>query len=140
MHNHQNPAGRLLEQGNYTCVLCRDGEIFTDNRQGIRPLLEFFDGHGAFPNSYAADKVVGKAAAFLYRLIGVRAVYAKVVSIPAAKVLAEGGIILEYETLADAIRDRAGTGFCPMETAVMDIGDPQEALLALRQRLKELSA
>lgn len=139
MNYELHRARKLLEQGDYTCVLCRGGQVFTDNRQGIRPLLELLDGHGNFSGFCAADKVVGKAAAFLYRLMGVKAVYAKVLSKPAAKTLAEGGILLEYEALVAAIRDRTGTGFCPMETAVMDIRDPQEALMALRQRLKELS-
>ena len=138
MHSELNRAQALLEQGNYTCVLCQGEQVFTDNRKGIRPLLELLDRHGNFPDFCAADKVVGKAAAFLYRLMGVKAVYAKVVSKPAARVLAEGGILLEYETLVDAIRDRTGTGFCPMEAAVMDIRDPKEALIALRQRLTEI--
>lgn len=133
MCNNQNQARALLEQGNYTCVLCRDADIFTDNRQGIRPLLELIDRQENLSDFCAADKVVGKAAAFLYRLMGVRSVYAKVVSKPAARVLKEGGINLVYEAMVEAIQNRTKAGFCPMETAVMDIADPQEALNILRQ-------
>ena len=38
----------------------------------------------------------------------------------------------------DAIVNRAGDGPCPIESAVADIDDPQEALVAVRQKLADL--
>jgi hypothetical protein len=129
-------AKSLLVTAGHTLVLCNEQIVITDKRRGIRPLLDLVEGKLDGCDFSAADKVVGKAAAFLYRLMGIRALYAQVVSEPAAQVLQEGGIVLEYGTLVPAIRNRTNTGFCPMESAVWNITDPQEALSVLRKALE----
>ena len=131
-------ARRILEAENYTCVLCRGESVLTDTRRGIRPLLELLEQPASWQGYSAADKVVGKAAAYLYQLLGVDAVYAQIISQPAADVLHQHGIALEYARLVPAIRSRDGTGFCPMETAVLDIEDPAEALAAVKLTLSKL--
>lgn len=68
-----------------------------------------------------------------------KAVYAGVISKPALQFLTENGIAIEYDSLVEAIRNRAGTGYCPMETAVKSISEPYPALEAVRQKLKELT-
>ena len=68
-------ARAMLESGGYTCVLCRGDAILTDKRRGVRPLLDLLDSRENFVGYSAADKVVGKAAAFLYQLLGVEFVY-----------------------------------------------------------------
>lgn len=139
MNENATQARRLLETGSYTCVLCRGDLVLTDTRRGIRPLLDLLEMTDSWNGYSAADKVVGKAAAYLYHLLGVDAVYAQVISQPAADVLQRYGIPLEYSSLVDAIRNRDGTGFCPMETAVWDIDDPTQALAAIKQVLSDLS-
>jgi hypothetical protein len=83
--------------------------------------------------------VVGKAAAFLYCLLGVKALHAGVLSVPARDVLLSAGISVEWGSLVPAIRNRAGDGFCPMETAVWDLTDPALAPDAIRAALQKLS-
>lgn len=138
MHDLES-ARSLLERGNYTCVLCRDGSTVTDSRRGVRPLLELLDSETDFHGYTAADKVVGKAAAFLYCLLGVKALYAGVISQPALSVLEGAGITVRYGTFVPAIRNRAGDGFCPMETAVWELSDPALAPDAIRAALQRLS-
>lgn len=131
-------AVSLLEFGSHTCVLCRDGTVLTDDRRGIRPLLELLESGQDMSGFSAADRVVGKAAAFLYCLLGVSSVYAKVISAPALQVLQSHGIDTYYDTRVSAIRNRTGDGFCPMETAVWDLKDPKKAPDAIRETLKKL--
>ena len=128
-------ARNLLSSGGYTCVLCRDGLCLTDTRRGIRPLLELLDSGTNLSGFSAADKVVGKAAAFLYCLMGVGHVFAPVLSQPAAELFESYGIPAEYRLLVPAIFNRDRSGLCPMESAVRDISDPQEALHAIRATL-----
>lgn len=136
MNENLIAARTHLESGSYTCVLCRGKEVITDTRRGIRPLLQLLEQKRTWRGYCAADKVVGKAAAFLYQLMEIDAVYAQIISQPAAQVLNSCGIQLEYHTLVPAIRNRDNTGFCPMETAVWDIHDPSEALITLQNALK----
>ena len=131
-------AVSLLESGGYTCVLCSEDKLFTSYDRGVKPLLEWIDSGTDMKDFSAADKVVGKAAAFLYVILGVKAVYANVMSKPAKSVLIENGISAEYCCLTEAVRNRAGTGYCPMETAVKNISEPKAALAEIRRKLEEL--
>ncbi len=128
----------LLAQGGCTCVLNRGGQLLPLTQRGIRPLLALLDSGNDYRNTCAADKVVGKAAAFLYCLLGIRALYARIISQPALDTLYHAGIAVQFDTLVPAIRNRTDTGLCPMESAVWDLDDPALAPEILRQTLTRL--
>ena len=133
-------ARDLLAQGGYTVVLCRDDVVYTDTRRGVAPLLALLDAGTDVRGFSAADKVVGKAAAFLYLRLGVAEVYAPIISESARDLLVAHGVAVSYDTLVPAIRNRAGDGYCPMETVTLPLTDPVEAECAIRRRLAELLA
>jgi len=128
-----------LNGGNYTCVLCRDNTIYTSTERGVKPLIEWLDGGIDLKGFSAADKVVGKAAAFLYVLLGVKEVYARVMSETAIQVFTENGIGYQYDVSVQNIINRTKTGLCPMEETVKEISSPSEALAAVRSKLAQLS-
>lgn len=138
MTTNLTKARELLDRGSYTCVVCRDDTVFTATTRGVAPLLAWLEDGTELSGFSAADRVVGRGAAFLYCLLGVREVYAKVMSKPAAQVLAAHGIHADAEMFTEGIINRAGTGPCPFEAAVMDIQDAREALTAIRAKRKEL--
>ena len=121
-----------------TCVLCGGELILTDKRRGVRPLLDLLENNTNVSGFSAADKVVGKAAAFLYCLLDIKCLYTPVISQPALAVLQSAGIDTQYDQLVPAIRNRTGDGYCPMESAVLDITDAREALAVIRETLKKL--
>ena len=123
-----------------TCVLCRDDRLVSSYRRGVAPLLELLDSGEDFSGFSAADKVVGKATALLYRLLGVKALYAGVISQAALDVLEGSGIALQWQEKVPYIINRAGDGQCPMEAATAQIDDPRAALEAIRQTLKALQS
>lgn len=131
-------AWDLLESGNYTCVVCNKETIYTASQRGVAPLLNWLDSGTDLTGFSAADRVVGRGAAFLYCLLGVKEVRARVMSQPAAEVLNSYGIGASAETYVDGIINRAGTGPCPFEAAVMDILDAETALIAIRNKRKQL--
>ena len=133
-------AKTLLLGGSYTCVLCRDGQTICHRERGVLPLLEHVRAEETMSGFVAADRVVGKAAAFLYVLLGVDAVYACVMSRAALAVFEKHGIAASYDTLTEKIRNRAGDGYCPMEEAVWEIEQPEAARCAIEMRLAELVA
>ena len=138
MTNELNTARELLDGGNYTCVVCRNGLIYTAAERGVKPLVNWVDAGLNLSGFSAADRVVGRATAFLYVLLGVKEVYARVMSRPAAEVLAAHGITACPDSLVDGIINRRGDGPCPFEEAVMDISDPGEALAAIRAKLARM--
>lgn len=48
------------------------------------------------------------------------------------------GIDVSYDILTDAIKNRLGNGFCPIESAVAGTESPENALVLIRNKLKEM--
>jgi hypothetical protein len=132
-------ARRILQEGGYTCVLCRGDEIHTSQARGVRPLVQWLTFGPNLQGFSAADKVVGKATAYLYCLLGVKAVHSLVMSGAAAEVLRENGIAVTQDTLVENIINRSGDGICPFEAAVWEIHTPEEALPAIRNKMAEMN-
>ncbi|MBP3506532.1 MAG: DUF1893 domain-containing protein [Lachnospiraceae bacterium] len=128
-----------LKMGEYTCVLGREGTLYTSKERGVKPLMEWIAQGVCLEGFSAADKVVGKATAFLYVLAGVRQVYAPVMSEAAMQVFVRYGIQTEADQIVPAIRNRSNTGLCPMETAVSECETPEDAYIIILEKLKELS-
>ena len=127
-------AKSLLLEGGYTCVLTRDEVVYTATARGVKPLVDWLDSNLDLRGYSAADKVVGRATAFLYVLLGVRAVHALVMSTPARQVLTENGIEAFCDREVAGIINRRGDGQCPFEEAVLGISDPVDALEIIRKK------
>ena len=138
MEHNLSKALELLNTGNYTCVVCLGDTVHTTTQRGVAPLLSWLDSQTSLTGFSAADRVVGRGAAFLYCLLGVKEVYARVMSLPAAEVLRTNNIHADAELFVEGIINRAGDGPCPFEAAVMDIQDAGEALAAIRAKRSEL--
>ncbi len=138
-NNLENVKKILDEHISYTCVIQTKSGVFHSTERGVKPLLSCLESGQDFSGCVAADKVIGKAAAFLYVLLKADAVYANIISGPAKKVLLQYDIEVSYDQEVEAIRNRTNTGYCPMETAVWDIDNPEEALVAIRKKIAELS-
>ena len=63
-------AEEILKQGTYTCVACRGDTVLTATERGVRPLTNWLRDGADLRGFAAADKVVGKAAAFSVRFAG----------------------------------------------------------------------
>ena len=73
MNKDLEQAKALLENNEeYTCAACRAGESFASEEHGIRPLMRWLNEGTDLSGASAADRIVGKAAAFLYVLLGDR--------------------------------------------------------------------
>lgn len=138
MNEATKRARERMRSGGHTCVLCRDGRFYVSDQKGIAPMMRFLEEKTDLRGFSAADRVVGRAAAMLFVLAGVHEVWAEVVSRGAVDVLTKHGIAVEYGDLTERIINRAKDGFCPMESAVMEIDDPQTGYEILVQKLQEM--
>ena len=135
MTSNLEQAKELLLENGYTCVAKKEAQIYSSMERGVKPLLNWLDSGIALQGFSAADKVVGKAAAMIYVLLGVKELYAAVISLEAKRVLESYQIAVSYGNLVERIHNRTNTGFCPMEEAVWEIEDLQEAVQAVREKL-----
>ncbi len=129
-------AKNKLKVGLFTCVLCKGKSIYTSNDRGIKPLVKWHLGGEDFSSYSAADKVVGKGAAFVYLLMKIKNIYADVISEAALRLFNENGINVEYNMLVPNIINRKGDGICPFEEAVLNIDDKDKALEIILNKMK----
>ena len=120
----------------HTICLCRDGACLYSQKRGIAPMMDFIQSGVDLTGYSVADIVVGKAAALLFVKCGIKKVFAKTLSQKGEEILKTYGVEYEYQTLAENIINRAGTDICPMEKAVANTDDPQEAYSVLKDKLR----
>ncbi len=125
-----------------TCVAVQGDDMLVSFDAGVKPLLKWVARGKSLAGYSVADKVVGKAAALLYAMLGPAAVFAPVMSEDARAVLISNQIAVGYDTLVEGISNHAGTGLCPLDSAVANIFDPYEAEAAICEQveLMELAA
>ena len=87
--------------------------------------------HGAV----IADKVIGKAAAAMVVVGGVKELYAEVMSTKAIPFLEEAGIAYTYGTLVDTIKEEGGR--CQLEKITAPATTPEETVALLRTHFEE---
>ena len=121
-----------------TCAVFDGTTLLRSTKRGVAPLLEWLEQDLNLRQFCAADKVVGKGAAFLYLLLGVRKLYAAVISLPALMLLRQNGVAVTFTTLVPAIRNRDLTGYCPIESVVLDCTEPETARIRIKEKLKQL--
>ncbi len=131
-------AEALLASGGYTAALVCGDTVYTSNMRGVKPLVNWYRGGYDLSGFSAADKVVGRATAFLYLLLGVTDLYAAVISRPALSLLSEHGVHVEHDLLVENIINRAGDGICPFEEAVLKISDRDAAFCAITAKMRAM--
>ncbi len=126
---------KALLTGDIVCALVRGEEVLTSTERGIAPLVKWLGSGRDFFGFSAADKIVGRAAAFCYLRMGVSAVYGEVMAGEAAALLASRKVAAACAVTTEKIVNRRGDGPCPMEEAVKGISSPSEAVEALKKKL-----
>ena len=139
MDNALISARQRLIDGGYTCVLLQGVEEHTSFERGVKPLIAFLQSGKSFTGSVAADKTVGAGAAHLYVLLGVRSLWANVISTSALEILQNSGIETSYGECVPHIINRRGDGICPIESAVSGAKTSEEAYRLILDALARLS-
>lgn len=138
-HRSFDEAVSRVKAGLCDCAVVNDGGSREGRGRGLYPLVQLYDADPAFfRGARLADKIVGRAAAFIAIDGGVSFVYGEVMSEGAAQLLDKHGIGHSCGLMIGAIVNRTGDGPCPLENAVRGIDDVGDAVVAIRHRLAEL--
>lgn len=139
MSSNLEKAIKILKDNHFTFVAVNENNIISDDNIGIKPLMNLIENKVDLKGYSVADKVIGKAAAFLYILLNVNEVYVYTVSKHALSIFNENNVTVYYEKLVDNIINRDKTGICPMEKSVIDISEAHQALEVIRSKLLEVT-
>lgn len=124
---------RILQDGNHSLVVAGDG-IRTFDGRGISDLYGLLTEHpGWLRGASVADKVVGKGAAALLILGGVRELFAGVVSTSALGLLKDSGTPVRFSQEVAHIVNRKGDGVCPVETLCKECTTAAQCLPLIRE-------
>ena len=133
---------QLFASQQATIALKKDGKLIVAQfGRGIGPALSLYDEQPELlRGADVFDTIVGKAAASIFILAGVRSVYGQTMSQSAVQLLTRHGVACSYETVTPQIINRTGTGLCPFEQAVLTIDEPEACLRVIRETLAHLRA
>ncbi len=116
MTNLEKVKNILLEKNASLVVCYKNGDIkeyYQDRIKDIKEIL--MKDESALKDAIVADKVIGKVAASLLAVAGVKEIYAEVMSKFAIPVLEKNNIKYEFNNKVEYIKNKDNTGICPME-------------------------
>lgn len=124
MTNLEMVKEKLYQTNASLVVLYENGECKEYYQNRIKDIKEILqENKEALQGSIIADKVIGKVAASILAIGGVKEIYADVMSKHAIPVLEEKGIKYQYKTLTSYVQNNDKTGMCPMENKYKDETD-----------------
>lgn len=129
----------LIANKDATLVAVRGDGIVVCRDRGVKPLLKMVAEGRSLKGFSVADKVVGKAPALLYAVLGPEAVFSPVMSWTGRAVLLAAGIFVSHDVLVPHISNRAKSGQCPMDESVTNIWEPYEAVGVLEERARQMA-
>lgn len=135
MHPDLERAKAALKADKCTCILTLGTVMFKSKEKGVQPLLDWMNSGNNYMGYMIADKVVGRAAAFIDIAMGIRAVYAEVISEPAKELLERNHIEVDADTVVPDILNSDKSDRCLLEKAVDGIENAGDALMPIELAL-----
>ncbi len=128
----------LLEKSGNSLMIYKNGELlFESDLGGIRPHLKAINEHGdALEGTLMVDKILGRAAAFLVIYSKAAEAITVILSTPGRQVLEANNIKFSYRKEVPHIKMENGVIFCPFESMVQGIHDPDVAYAAIVEKME----
>lgn len=140
MNQKEQAKAALTGEGTTFAAVSAKGELRTSIQKGIAPMMEILSTNPQFlEGASVADRVIGKAAAFLLVKGKIAHLYAEIISNHAAEVLNNHRIPFEYKKMVPYIINRNQDGMCPFEACVLEETDSEDAYLKIKMRRAEMS-
>ena len=116
-------------------LLVRNAGLTTEyNQRGVNDLLQLVNNEPErLRGAVVADKMIGKAAAALMVVGGVKRVYTNLICTPAREMLQKAGIRVIAEQEVDMIMNRDRTDQCPIDKKLNGIDDAIQCVAILNQ-------
>lgn len=130
----------MLHAGCHSLVVRNGNDTRTFDGRGVADLHRLLRCEPSLlGGASVADKVVGKGAAALMILGGVKVLHADVVSTPALLLLRDSGIEVTFEREVPHIINRKGDGMCPVEALCSNCNTAAECLPLIDEFINKIT-
>lgn len=130
----------LLHREGCSCVIRNGEQVRTFWERGVKDLHRLYTSEPNFlRGAEVADKVIGRAAAALMIMGGVKRIYADTISQLAVELLSRSDIEVSYGVVVPHIINRSKSGLCPLESATKDICSLEQIVEIIDNFVRELS-
>ena len=126
----------LNEQG-LSLLVYNNGELTTHANRGIQDLLQLISEHPErVKGAVAADKIIGKSAAAIMIVGGVKQVHTNIICSPARELFEANGVLVFATEEVPMIMNRNQSGMCPMDTQINEVESVEECVVILQNMPK----
>ena len=127
----------LEKSGNSLMIYKKGVLLFESDLGGIRPHLKAINEHGEdLEGTLMVDKILGRAAAFLVIYSKAAEAITNIVSTLGKQILEANHIKFSYREEVAHIKMKNGVIFCPFESMVQGLHDPDEAYAAIVEKME----
>lgn len=132
-----NLAKETMYNENQKIVIVNDNKvIYKNDGFGIKPLYTaYMTIKDQMKDASCSDRVIGKAAAWIYREADIKELYCDVITTRAKNLLVDNGIKLVFIEEVDFIENREKNGMCPVELLAKDEDDFDSLLSNIKEFL-----
>ena len=126
----------MLNKQGLSLLVYNHDSLTTHANRGIQDLLELIsDQPERLKGAVAADKIIGKSAAAIMVLGGVKQVHTNLICTPARELFEANGVQVFATEEVAMIYNRDRTGMCPMDTQIDGVESIEECVEILQSRL-----
>ena len=129
----------LLHSGGYSCAIANGDIIRTFTQRGVADLYDLLTQEPDFlKGALIADKVVGKGAAALMILGGIKELHTDIISSKALELFQDSDIKVSFIQEVPFIWNRDHPGWCPVETMCSEEKSAEAILPLIHNFLKRI--
>lgn len=132
-------AKKILIENDAKAVLVSKEKEIISYKNGVIFLYEEVKNNKNYKDYVLADKLIGKAAAYLIVLLNIKVVFTFLISNSAKEIFDKYHIKYSFYKDTDKILNNSETDLCPMEKATNNDDSPILAYLHIETKLKELN-
>ena len=127
----------LLDE-NTTLALVKGDVIIRRKGKGVSSAVELINNSVDLNGFIAVDTVVGKALSILFLKLGIKEVYALLISENAYTYLMRHGVKVTYKTITPSILNRDKSDLCPMEKLSLSLDDYDDGYKVIVERFNKM--
>lgn len=130
---------KLFMDEELTIAIVKDGKVIYKSRErGIKPIyVAYTTLKDDLIGCSASDKVVGKAAAWIYKCANIKELYCNIITEEGAEFLQSNGIKLNCKTKVEHIKNRNKDALCPVENISINETNFENLLINIKKFLEE---